>query len=272
MLARRRGQVGVLHKDRELVTAQPRGRVLVPDGRREPVGDRQQDDVAGRVTQALVDVLEVVEVEGEDGQGTPGLGLPTGQRVVQAVEEQLPVRQSRQRVVEGLRGEVLLEALALGDVADGQDPAPDRRVVAQVDQAALHHQFVAVPVPHPDLERVRVTAGSGEEPVQHRVVLRGHDVEQRTPGQVLGRPAQHGDRGGEEGGGRVRLDHRQDVGAVADQGQESSFARVDHRPLGHPALRLTVAADETPRPDQPARRDDEQDHEEQGRHQPVGGA
>ena len=182
----RGGQVRVLHEDGELVTAQPRGRVLVAQGSREPLGDGEQDDVAARVAEAVVDVLEVVEVEGEDRQRAPRLRLAAGQGVVDAVEEQLPVRQPGQGVVEGLGRQVLLQPLALGDVADGEHPSPDGRVVAQVDQAALHHQLASVAAAHPELERVHVAAGPGQQPGQHRLVLGGHDLEQRSSGQLLG--------------------------------------------------------------------------------------
>ena len=72
----------VVEQDRELVAAQPRGDVAGPDARPDPVRDRDEQPVARRVAQRVVDVLEVVEVEEQHGRdrraarGPPVAAIP----------------------------------------------------------------------------------------------------------------------------------------------------------------------------------------------------
>ena len=52
------------------------------------------------------------------------------QRVLHAVAEQVAVREQRQRVVEGELAQLLLERLALADVAEVERQALHRRILA----------------------------------------------------------------------------------------------------------------------------------------------
>ena len=85
------------------------------DAARRAAGDLDEHLVAGRVAEAVVDGLEVVEVEEEHRQAAPlaparaTRGAPLG--------EQRAVGEAGDRVVERLVGELLLERLALADVA-----------------------------------------------------------------------------------------------------------------------------------------------------------
>ena len=77
------------------------------------VGGLAQQLVARGVAERVVDVLEHVEVDEEDG----GLGLRArraGERVLEAVDEQQPVRQPGERVVERLVDRVL-DRLRVGE-------------------------------------------------------------------------------------------------------------------------------------------------------------
>ena len=60
-----------------------------------------EDAVASRVPEAVVDHLEQVDVEEQDRDAPLG-AQPSGQRLLDAVGEQNAVRQPRQRIVEGL--------------------------------------------------------------------------------------------------------------------------------------------------------------------------
>ena len=71
---------------------------------------------------AVVDALEVVEVEEQDGHGLAGACRP-GEGVLDAVAEQRLVGEVGERVVERLVGELALEALLLGDVAEAPHAA-----------------------------------------------------------------------------------------------------------------------------------------------------
>ena len=60
------GRVEIVDEDRELVAAEPGDRVEVAEVRVESVGDRDQERVAGEVTEAVVHVLEPVEIDDHD--------------------------------------------------------------------------------------------------------------------------------------------------------------------------------------------------------------
>src|SRR5207244_10910105 len=120
----------VLEENGELAAAETSSRVAVSQRALEALGHRDQDLVAGRVAQAVVDDLEVVEVEEEDGgQASPPLQAAQGQ--AEPVEEEGPVRQTGEGVVQGLVDELLLGLLALGDVAGADDVAVDRPIPAE---------------------------------------------------------------------------------------------------------------------------------------------
>ena len=60
----------VLQEDRELVTTQPRRRVPGSDQLAEPARDLDEEPVTGRVTETVVDELEVVDIEEDDADVT----------------------------------------------------------------------------------------------------------------------------------------------------------------------------------------------------------
>ena len=59
--------------------------------------------------------------------------------MLHAIAEQVAVREQRERVVEGQLAQLLLERLALADVAEIERQALHRRVLAQVAADALDH-------------------------------------------------------------------------------------------------------------------------------------
>ncbi len=60
------GGVDALQQERELIAAESRDGVLGPRATREAPGDGDQELIAGRVTEAVVDDAEVVEIEEHD--------------------------------------------------------------------------------------------------------------------------------------------------------------------------------------------------------------
>ena len=114
-------------EDRELVAAETRRRVALPELPFEPIGDLDEQAVSEDVAVAVVDELEVVDVHEEHGDLASRSS--TGQRVLHALLEQDAVRQSGESVVEGLVLEFVLEADALADVARGEHQAAHVRVV-----------------------------------------------------------------------------------------------------------------------------------------------
>ena len=74
----------------------------------EPLGRDDQQRVADGVAEAVVDRLEVIEIEEEHGDRRPLAG-PARQRVAHAVLEQRAIGEAGQRIVERLVGELRFE-------------------------------------------------------------------------------------------------------------------------------------------------------------------
>jgi hypothetical protein len=90
-----------------------------------------QQPVARFVAQGVIDVLEIVEIEEQNGHriGTP---LRQRQRMLHAITEQASVRQQRQRIMKRQLPQFLLERLALADVPKIECESVHRRVVRQI--------------------------------------------------------------------------------------------------------------------------------------------
>ena len=98
----------VLEQDCELVATQPRDGVGPPQAAREPLRDLEEQGVANPVPQAVVDRLEVVEVDDQHADGSGASGA--GQGMCDAVHEERAIRHPGQRVVERLVNDVLERA------------------------------------------------------------------------------------------------------------------------------------------------------------------
>ena len=93
----------------ELVAPQAGHGVLVAHLAPQAVGGLLQQLVARRVAQAVVDVLEVVQVQEQEGQALLFAGR-RGDGHIQAVVEQAAVGQAGKRIVIGQIGRLLLGA------------------------------------------------------------------------------------------------------------------------------------------------------------------
>ena len=162
-----------------------------------------QHRVAGGVAEAVVDRLEVVEVDEHHADRCP-LAAGAGQRVLDAVGEQRAVGEAGERVVERLVGELVLERLALADVAavehDAADVASSSRLVCRISnwrqapsRCAACTPRTPVPAPPPSTARSPATArvGRGLDEVGNRVP---HDVVGAVAEHALDRRALVGDR------------------------------------------------------------------------------
>src|SRR5690348_14243180 len=85
---------------------------------------------------AVVDELEPVEVE-EEHRAVGSRPSGPCQQVLESVEDESAVRQAGEQVVHGCMLQLLLGALALGDVVTRDDDAVDCRVTKQVLDASL---------------------------------------------------------------------------------------------------------------------------------------
>ena len=159
--------VGVAQQDGELVAAEAGDHVGLADAVVQRAADGADDLVAGLVAARVVDVLEAVEVEQEDralAAVARGVGDVLGELLVEAAA----VEELRQRVVVGQVLQLVLEALALRDVAD--DAGHDDAVVGV--QHREHHvdrELRAVLALAPQLEAhaegdLRVARGATRAP------------------------------------------------------------------------------------------------------------
>jgi hypothetical protein len=117
--------LGILGRDvvadeNELVAAEPRERVTWPHHGLESFRQAHQQAVAGGVPQTVIDDLELVDVE-EQHAHVSGGPASAGQRTVDAFDQQLPVRQACQRVMQCLVREHGFGLFAGGDVLQMQE-------------------------------------------------------------------------------------------------------------------------------------------------------
>ena len=181
--------------------------------------DLDEEAVARRVSERVVDDLEVVDVEEQDGDAGPASAGPI-QGPIEVLAEEGPVGEPGQRVVEGVVEELRLQPLLFGRVDEQalRDAAAARGLVAHRVRLVVDPDDRAVGGDHPVVGAQRLLGlpvlregGHGRRPVvgmgQPRPQLRV--VEER-----LGRIAEDG------------LDLRAHVGeaaAVGDAGSATSM-------------------------------------------------
>ena len=112
-----RGVVGGGRGDhREFVAAEPCHEVVAAHHARQPQRDIADQLVADRMAERIVDVLEVVEVDVEHRRRRQQGALDVGDRGLEPVAEEVPVRQPAQRVVQR---QIAQPVLAGGDGGRG---------------------------------------------------------------------------------------------------------------------------------------------------------
>ena len=104
-------------QQQELVAALARDEVGLAGAVAQALGELGEQLVPGGVAQRVVHELEVVEVQ-EDHADAEVVPAGAGERVLEHLLEQRPVRQARELVVVGEERDLLLGRLALGDVED----------------------------------------------------------------------------------------------------------------------------------------------------------
>ena len=104
----------------ELVAAHPGDRVQLADLGAQAPAERDQQRIADRMAERVVDHLEAVEVEEQHGDHL-ATARALLERVREALVEQRAVREIGERVVTGVMARAGFRRLARGDVAHGQD-------------------------------------------------------------------------------------------------------------------------------------------------------
>ena len=164
--------------DHEFVTAKTCHGVGLAQAAEQPGGHLGQKLVAHVVAQGVVQVLEVVQVD--EQQGTELQRACAGShRALQPIEQHAPVGQARERVVKRQALDLSLGAFALGDVHG---------------EAVAHHRAIRLAVGNRIGDMPALAAVGHENPV---LTLPGHQMAQRSRrraphmGRVVGHHALH---------------------------------------------------------------------------------
>ena len=112
----------------ELVAAEAGDGIGIPGQEREPAPDLGEHLVAGVVTERVVDLFEVVQVDEQDRKPTR-LAFKGGKSLGQPVHQGDPVRQTCHRVVQDLVSQSVLRLDLRRDVAGDAERADDLAVL-----------------------------------------------------------------------------------------------------------------------------------------------
>ena len=227
MSAARLRPIDALEQHGELVAAEPRSGVGRADRLDEAAADLAQHVVAGGVAEAVVDRLEVVEIE-EDHRDRRALPVGARQRVLHAIGEQRPVRQARHGIVERLVGELRLERRALRDVAAVQHDPANVLVVQQVGREDLELDRPSVGVTQRALERVRPRSAAplhAEQLAQPAAIAGDQQLLERGSLHLVGVVAEDAlDRRALVADDPVAVDDRDEVARVSHERAEARLA------------------------------------------------
>ncbi len=201
---------------RELVAAEPSDDVAFRGERAQAVGAILEDAIAARVAERVVDFLEAVEVDCQDGEAAAVL---TGKGLGQAIGKSDAVRQAGQRVVSREESDLVDRSASLGDVLVSPQPAARRhRPHADLDDPSIE-QF--------DLELAARLDGALDQAIVRfgRIVERagGHqriaNVGIRSPGheQMRRNAVQFGVVAIERDQAPIPVEHRQSVDHVLER-------------------------------------------------------
>ena len=180
--------VDARQQQRELVAAQPRDGVPFAHALAEPLRDAAQQLVARGVAEAVVDLLEAIEVD-EDEPHALAVAVSLRERDLEAVLEEPPVREPGERVPVSEGVEALLERARLGHVAQRQ-----RQVaVAERRHARLEQHVDAVVAEHGHVARPALPGASPRDGVALEPLGLGgvEALAPRAPDEIdVGRPRQ----------------------------------------------------------------------------------
>ena len=208
----------------------PPKRATVSDGRTASTSrcaDLAENEVAGGMAETVVDHLEIVQVD-EEHADRRLVARRARQCVLHAVGEQRAVGELRDRIMEGLVGQLVFKCLALAHITAVEDDAAYVLVIQEIGVLHLEMQQSAVAMSQRAFDRVRLPAraavtayhlcqpslvGRTHEPVEPRAL----DVLDAVAEQSLHRRALVGDD-------TVVVEHADQVARVCDERPEPSLA------------------------------------------------
>ena len=259
------GRRDPLYQNRKLVATEPRHRVRGARGLHDALRDRLQQPVACVMAERIVDVLEVVEVEEHDRDRAVA-ALGEGHRVLHPIAEQVAIGEQRQGIVERELPQLLLERLALADVAEIERQPLDRRILREIAADALDHAALVLAL-NAQLDRPHGARGHRgdfvQEHAQSLAVLPAPELGKVPAGDLLGPEAERA-----LGGGRgkahdpVRGDDHDDVGGVGDQRCVTLFDQARRAALAHQGVAPQQHA--LPRHEEQHQAEDDHGHDGRG--------
>ena len=119
----RAGSLSDIRISGELVARQPRQRVLRLEQPGQPARDGEQDRIADRDADRIVDLLEAVEIDHQHRRPDLRVGAGKGEGRLHAVDEQFAVGQAGEIVVHRVEQQPLFGLLEIGDVGERADQA-----------------------------------------------------------------------------------------------------------------------------------------------------
>ena len=193
--------------------------------------DLAEHRVAGGVAEAVIDRLEVVEVDEHHADLGTAAARPE-HRVLDAVGEERPVGEARHGVVERLVCELVLELLPLADVAPVEHDAADVLVLEEVGVLDLELEPRAVAMLQAAVDHVGLGASADvrlpdarEDLHQARLVRWSQQLRELGALDLVDPVAEHaGDRGALVGHRPVRVEHGDQVAGVRDERAEARLA------------------------------------------------
>ena len=181
------------------------------------------------MAEAVVDRLEVVEIDEQHGHAHAVAQRP-GDRMADALVEQRAVGEMGDRIVEGLVGELLLERLALRDIAAVEHDPADRTVAQQVSVEDLEVAQASVLVREQTVDHLGAAGGAGavgEAAEQPALLVGMEQLLERAAGDLLDRVPEHAlDRRALVEDRVAGIDHGDQVAGVLDQRREPRLART----------------------------------------------
>ncbi len=158
---------GRLEQHRELVATQAGHDVLRADLLPQARRGRDEQGVALRMTEGVVDALEPVEIEEEERRRQRGTGPRATQCRLEPAPQEHAVGEAGEPIVHRLVREALLQLAALGDVAGVEHDAAHVRVGEQVGRRRLPPRPAAVGATQPPRAH-RASPGARQQLVQER--------------------------------------------------------------------------------------------------------
>ena len=209
--------------DRELVAPQAGHGVGLAHEIGQPLPDRREELVAVTVSERVVDLLELVQVQQQQPDARPVAAHP-GQRLCEPIEEQRPVGQAREGVVERLVSDQLRRPLPIGHVGelhgDGAVGQCDHLVVEAAHPRRGHDlHVVAIGGATGHVDIIEIGADRHRQPGRDPVQFRADGGAGPDAGQTGERRVdlEHRRR---QLGRRPGGQHQQRLGLVGDHGGE----------------------------------------------------